>query len=180
MQEQRKQFYTDQKIQGYFLAALIVMELVLASLLMIYLYVEVNNIIDSRLYQMHGVESASWRDIFSLVGKAIGGFVLVNLLVLYAAHILWGRYVSRTLSFFSAGLDKVMDRDFTDSAELKQSHHELIDLMNQWLKKEQQRNKQISELLNRLADYKGKPIEKSDRQALQHTLDEYRQLLSSN
>lgn len=179
MQEQRKQFYTDQKIQGYFLAALIIIELVLASMLMIYLYVEVNNIIEGHLYQMHGVESASWTDIFSLLGKAIGGFIIVNLLVLYLSHLLWERYVSKTLSLFSAGTDKMIDRDFTDSPELKQSNHELIDLMSQWLQKEKQRNERISVLLNRLSEYKDQPIEKSDRQALQQTLGEYRQLLGS-
>lgn len=179
MKEQRKHYYTDQKIQGYFLAALIVLELLLAGLLMIYLYYEVNSIIDSHLYQMHSVQSTSWGEIFSLLGKSMGGFVLVNLLALYLAHLLWGRYVRQTISLFSAGLDKVLARDFTDSPELKQSHHRLVELMTGWLQKEQRRNQQISELLSRLPAYEGKSIDKADRETLKQTLDEYRQLLTN-
>ena len=157
---------------------LVVLEITLACLLMVFLYNEVNNIIDKHLYRMHSIESTSWSEIFTLLTVSMSGFVVINMLVLYLAHLVWERYVRQTIFLFSTGLDKILALDFSDQPASMQGHHRLLDLMGRWLKKEQKRNQEISVLVKHLSDYEGKGIEKSDRDTVNQTLDEYRRLLT--
>ena len=177
MIEQRRHFYNDQKIQGYFLVGLVLLEVIIACLLMVFLYIEVNSIIDKHLYQMHSIESTSWSEIFTLLTVSISGFVVINMLVLYLAHLVWERYVRQTIFLFSNGLDKILALDFSDQPVTIQGHHRLLDLMTRWLKKEHNRNQEISVLTKRLLAYEGKAIDKTDYETLNQALDEYRRLL---
>lgn len=178
MFEQRKHFYSDQKIQGYFLVGLVILEITLAGLLMVFFYYQVNNIIDKHLYQMHSIESTSWSEIFTLLTVSMSGFVVINMLVLYLAHLVWERYVRQTVFLFSSGLDKILALDFSDRSVMTQGHHHLLDLMTRWLKKEHNRNQKIAILAKRLLAYEDKAIDKTDYETLNQALDEYRRLLT--
>ncbi len=178
MKEQRKHFYTDQKIQGRFLFGLVTLELILAAGLIIYLYFEVNRIIDDHLYRMHSIESTSWGEILSLLGITMSGFIVANLLTLYLAHLLWARYVNSTIDSFSRGLDKVIAYDFS-APESIQGHHQLLELLKHWLAKEKKRGQDIRKLLDRLTQYEGRILDDTAREEINQTLSEYRNLLAS-
>ena len=120
MIEQRKHFYSDQKIQGYFLTGLVMLEITLACLV-------------------------------------------------------WERYVRQTIYLFSTGLDKILALDFSDQQVSMQGRHRLLDLMEQWRKKEQKRNQEISVLVKRLLDCEGKKTDKAEQEIPNRTLEEYRQ-----
>ena len=53
MSERRRQYYTDQKIQGYLLAALIVLEILLVTGMLYFLYSEINAVIEQHLFRIH-------------------------------------------------------------------------------------------------------------------------------
>ena len=180
MIEQRKQFYIDQKLQGYLLAGLIILEIVFVCLLLFYLYDEINLIIEDRLYRIHSVDATSWPEIFTLLTVTMSSFVVINILALFLAHLIWGRYVKQTIILFSAGLDKIIALDFSDSLTSMQSHHRMIDLMEQWFEKEQKRNREVSIQIDCLSGYEGKVIEQKDRENLKQILDDYRRLLTHN
>ncbi len=178
MTEKRKQFYNDQKLQGYLLAGLIILEFVLVLLMLLYFFVELNNIIDAHLYRLHDTQTASWPEILSLLALTMGGFLIVNITALYFAHLVWGRYVKQTIYLFSAGLDKIIARDFSDNPPTHSSHHHIIVLLETWLSKEQRRNRQIRVQVERLESYAGKPITPSNQREIQKILDDYQRLLT--
>ena len=178
MAEQRKHYYNDHTLQGYLLAGLIALELVLVGLLLTYLYIQINGIIEGHLYRLHNTHSASWSELLALLGYALAAFLLVNLAALYLAHLIWGRYVRQTLGLFSAGLDRMVALDFSTPLPSTPGRHRIIELIDAWYAKERRRNRQIAQQLERLNDYSGKPLGAAERRALQAILAEYRRLLS--
>jgi hypothetical protein len=180
MIEQRKHFYTDRKLQGYLLVGLITLEFVLVCLLVFYLYSEINNIIEDHLYRAHRIYKTTWPEIFTLLSMTMSGFVVINILVLYLAHVIWGRYVKQTITLFSSVLDRMIDLDFSGSWPSKQGQHRIVDLMEQWFDKEKKRNEDISTHIERLSRYEGQEIGQDDIENLKQILHAYRCLLTDN
>ena len=179
MNDQRKQFYTDHKIQGYFLTGLIVLELALVIFLIGHLYSAINGIIEDRLYRIHRVEEAAWLDIINLLAVTMGYFILANVFALYLAHVIWSRYVKSTIVLFSVILNRIIDLNFSelpDSSDCK-CHHQVIDMMQQWFQKEQKRNQAIASSVEALSIHDGKLIGQPEKDAIKKILTNYRQLL---
>lgn len=177
MAEQRKHFYNDHKLQGYLLVALIVLELVLVALLLTYMYIEINRIIEGHLYRLHNTNTASWPEMLLLLGSAMAAFLIVNIAALYLAHLIWGRYVRQTIRLFSAGLDRIIALDFSGRLQSPPGHHQIIDLLETWFAREQDRNRQIALQLERLNGYAAGPLAAQQRQELRQILNQYRSLL---
>jgi hypothetical protein len=178
MAEQRKHFYNDHKLQGYLLVALIVLELVLVALLLSFMYVEINRIIEGHLYRLHNTNTASWPEMLLLLASAMAVFMIVNIAALYLAHLIWGRYVKQTIRLFSAGLDRIIALDFSGRLDSTPGHHQIIDLLETWFAKEQDRNRQIARQVERLNSFSDGPLTDRQRREMQQILDQYRNLLS--
>jgi hypothetical protein len=178
MHEQRKHYYNDHRLQGRLLAALILLQVTLVLSLLAYLHIELNGLIESHLYSFHSAKPASWPEIFSLLLFTIGIFLCVNLAALYLAHLIWGRYVAQTIELFSAGLERMIELDFSADLPAGAAHHRIIELLANWFDKERQRNRDIAQQLNRLQAYAGRQLGESERAELQAILRDYRRLLS--
>lgn len=176
MSERRRQYYTDNKVQGYLLAALIIMELVLVIGLLFMLYNGVNQIIEDQLYVIHQKDGEEpWMQVVELFVVMMTGFVLVNLLALYVAHVIWGRYVKQTVVQFSTMLDKLVELDFSEVTKERLYQHHLIDLMQQWLLSERARNRAISKRIRRLERFQNMDIQSpEDVEKVKRILDKYR------
>ena len=105
--------------------------------MLLYLYDEINIIIEGHLYWIHRTDTNSWPEIFTLLAVMMSSFVAINIIALYLAHVIWGRYVAQTTALFSSVLDKIIDLDFSDLQSPKQGHHRIVDLIERWFEKEQ-------------------------------------------
>ena len=178
MREQRKQYYNDTRLQGYLISALIAIELLLVAGLLVYLYLEFNRVIDARFYRIHsGGDPSSWPDFLTLLLQASCGFLLANALALYLAHLIWDRYVKRTVEQFADGLDRIIALDFTDRTEVDAGQHRIIDLLDAWRAQERRRNRDIALLAQRLANVGDEPASEAARADLRRILDDYRRVL---
>ena len=177
MGERRKQVYNDRKLQGYLLAGLISIELLLVTGLLTYLYAAFNGVIDDQLYRIHPADSDSWPAFVALLARAIGGFLLVNALALYLAHVIWGRYVRRTIAVFSSGLDRLIGLDFATAGSPQPSQHRILDLLQSWSARERDRNREIARLVERLSDHDAAALGSAERNEFRRLLQDYRCLL---
>ena len=175
--ERRKQFYTDQTIQGYLLAGFIAIELLLVGLMMWLMYAEVSDIIDDHLFRVHPAQHGAWPELFSVLAMVLGSFLIINLLVLYLAHHTWSRYVNKTVSHFSSLLDRLSERDFDGPDVKAERPHPVAGLMEVWYQKEKARNQGIVALLEQLSEFEQSDLPANDRQAIRGIVSEYRQLL---
>lgn len=180
MSERRRQYYTDQKLQGYLLVVLISVQLVLVSVLLYFLHGDINALIEENIYRVHSKEASSWPDIFRLLAITMSMFLLINIFLLYLAHTAWSRYIKGTISQFSSILDRIVNRDFKDPPLSLESGHQMMQLAQQWWSKEQLRRRDMDTLLQQLSEYKNKNIQQNELMQMQKVLQDYRQLLISN
>lgn len=179
MHEQRKHYYNDHRLQGYLITALVLIELLLVLALLAYLYAEFNHVIDARFYRIHASDEASWPEFLTLLAQAVGGFLLVNAAALYLAHLIWDRYVRRTVDLFAAGLERMIALDFNADAESRGGQHRIIDLLDSWRARERRRNQEIARLLDRLATIGDEAGSAAADTEVGRILDDYRHLLRS-
>lgn len=178
MSERRRQYYTDQKLQGNLLGVLIVVQVLLVSVLLFFLYGDINTLIEQHIYRIHSKGAESWPEIFRLLAITMSAFLVINIFLLYLAHTVWGRYIKGIISQFSTLLDHIVQRDFSEAAPTGNNAHQTMQLAQQWFNKERQRNNEINILLERLSGYKNKDLDDGDREQVIKTLRDYRQLLN--
>ena len=179
MAERRRQYYTDQKIQGYLLAVLVGLQLLLVSLMLFYLYAQINTIIDENLYRVHPRDDGAWPDLFRALITVMLVFVAVNIPLLYLAHGYWSRYIRKTVGYFSTVLDKMLVLDFSGLAHSLKRRHPLAALVELWFEKEKARSHRIQRLLDELASYQQDAASEEDLEQVQKRLQEYRRLLKA-
>ena len=148
--------------------------------MLLYLYDEINIIIEGHLYWIHRTDTNSWPEIFTLLAVMMSSFVAINIIALYLAHVIWGRYVAQTTALFSSVLDKIIDLDFSDLQSPKQGHHRIVDLIERWFEKEQKRNRGRVLQIKRLSGYEGKVLELLDHETIKQILNDYRRLLTGD
>lgn len=180
MREQRKHHYNDHRLQGLLISVLIIIELLLVIALLVYLFAEFNRVIDGRLYRIHGGHAQSWPEFISLLAGAVGAFLLLNTMLLFLAHLVWDRYVARTVEQFSNGLERMGGLDFSADGESSAGQHRIIKLLAAWRDKERQRNTGITLLVDRLAKLEARSTDTQTRAEWQQILQEYRRLLSAH
>lgn len=177
MAERRRQYYTDQKIQGYLLAALVGLQLLLVSLMLLFMYSQINVIIDENLYRIHPGDEGALPDLFNVLITVMAVFVAVNIPMLYLAHGLWSRYITRTVGYFSSVLDKMLVLDFTGLATSLKRRHPMAALVELWFEKEKARNHRIQRLLEELSGYQQGDLGEQELEQIRKRLQEYRRLL---
>jgi hypothetical protein len=179
MAERRRQYFTDQKLQGYLLAALIAIEVMLVGVLLLVLYADVNAIIEQQIYRIHGIEDDSWPQIFRLVAVSMSLFLVVNIVILYLAHSVWSRYIKATIIEFSSVLDQIIQHDFQTPLSSVSVSHQMMEMVRQWFKKEQRRNTEIDEMLEQLSGCEDRELNANERERLKAILQRYRQVLTT-
>ncbi len=134
----RERIYVDSRIQMWMLIGLVLLETLLASGGVVYLYFRYKAIIEENLYRIHHTSP----DIFTLLLAETGWVVLIllgiNVLGLLIADRLWVWYVKRVLGTFTALACKVTDLDFRADQE-SPDQHVAVDLMLAWRQKERSR-----------------------------------------
>ena len=177
MAERRRQYYTDQSVQGYLLAGVIVVEFVLVCVTLWLMHAEISDIMQAHLFRVHSQQNGAWPELFSVLVAVMGSFLLINSILLYLAHNLWSRYIRKTVRHFSTLLDKLHQLDFSSLPLTLKRQHPTAGLMELWYEKEKARNLRIDSLLNKLSRYQGKALQAEERDAILKTLQEYRRLL---
>lgn len=179
MSERRRQYYTDQKLQGYLLVALVSVQLGLVTVLLYFLHGDINTLIEQHIYRIHSKEASSWPEIFRLLAITMSTFLILNIFLLFLAHTFWSRYLKGTISEFSLVLDRIVSRNFSGASLSVKSGHIMMQLAQQWFSKEQLRRREIDDLLGQLSGFKNKDIQQDNQEKLQKILQDYRKLLNS-
>lgn len=177
MAERRRQYYTDQSVQGYLLIGVITVEFLLVCVTLWFMHAEISDIIISHLFRIHPVPSGAWPELFTVLATAMASFLLLNTLLLFLAHTLWSRYIKKTVQHFSMLLDKLRKREFTALPVTLKRQHPTAGLMELWYEKEKARDLRIQTLLSKLTHYQQKTPQVEDRDEILKTLQEYRRLL---
>jgi hypothetical protein len=144
----RKRKYLSHRIQGSLLGAMVVLEVVLITLAMVYLYYAFNDILEKQIFLIHRIDQdKTFMLMFMTLVKTVLILSGVNVLALFIAHILWGKYVNYIISEFRNKLISIGKYDLIGTSVKIRKLHEVIDLLSEWEEVEIERCKKLHELI---------------------------------
>ncbi|NOZ36935.1 MAG: hypothetical protein GXP11_02495 [Gammaproteobacteria bacterium] len=148
----RHRHFIDATIQGRLLAALIVLELILFSGAMIWLYLDLSTIIEGNLYRVHYADTEGLSPFLSTLFTVIPVILLVNLAALWLADVIWRAYVRRIVNQLRRILARISTLDLREEPEDRRVHHDVIDKARSWLENERQAFQKIKKAVNALPE----------------------------
>ena len=170
----RRRQFIDAQLQGWLLAALVLLEVAMLALATLYLYLRFSAIIDASLFTIHRPAQI---ELLSEFMKQMGWVVLVmslvNTLALLAAHALWVGYIKRVIKVFRLRLAQVARLDLRPFQQSDTIQHKVIDSVESWQMKELHRLERIHLLIDQL----GQQSTATDRARISEQLASLRQLL---
>ncbi|VAX13604.1 hypothetical protein MNBD_GAMMA24-1630 [hydrothermal vent metagenome] len=169
----RHQHFIDATIQGRLLAALIVLELVLFSGAMIWLYLDLSAIIDAHLYRVHYADNTDGLSPFlATLFTVIPVILLANLVALWLADVIWRGYVRRIVNQLRRILARISKLDLREEPEDRRVHHDVIVKARSWLANERQAFQKVKKVVSTLPE----TIDFSDEKELIRTRSALREL----
>ena len=140
MMQQRKIVLIDWGVQGKLILLMVGLEVMLLILAMIYLYGRFDSIIAHDLYSIHRNNQAGVVTAFAWqTGQVAIVLVMVNALMLFAAHYAWSRQIDSVLQVFRGVMNKIGALQFIDVAPAGKPVHELLKLQSLWYRNERNR-----------------------------------------
>jgi len=140
MHKQRKTHYTDSKLQGLLVAALIAVETILLGGAVLYLYLRFNTIVDNQLFKIHSVSDTELIDsLFSELIWVIAFLIVINIAALIIAHFIWARFVAEVLKLFRQKLQLAARLQFSDACSPDTIQHKVLSTTDRWIEMEKNR-----------------------------------------
>ncbi len=158
----RHRHFIDASIQGRLLVALIGLEVLLFSGAMIWLYLDLSEIIEGNLYRVHYPDTEGTSPFLTTLFTVIPAILLVNLLALWVADVIWRAYVRRIVNQLRGMLGRISNLDLREQPGDSRVQHDVIDKARGWLANERQEFQGIKDRLSSLPD----TIDGSDEMAL--------------
>jgi hypothetical protein len=130
--ERRRIRLVDHALQRSLLAALVLMETVLAACAIWALYQALGRAIDENLYRVHFAGNASMLSLLIAEGAPVLAAMLgVNLAALIVADRIWAWYVDGILGDLGGLMDATRRLDFSAQASAH-SHHAVLEQASGW------------------------------------------------
>lgn len=144
---QRRIKYIDSRLQGRLIVALMILESVIVSVAMVYLYYDYSALFEVYLYSIHRLGN---EDFFFNLMQELFVVVLVmsvfNVFMLIIASSLWVRHINAILSCFTDGLRAINQLDLR-SRQTGNVTHEVISELDEWRQRETRRYVELREHL---------------------------------
>ena len=148
----RRQHFIDATIQGRLLVALVGLELALFAGAMIWLYIDLSEIIDGHLYRVHYADVTGYSPFLGTLFTVIPVILVVNLLALWLADVIWRAYVRRIVNQLRRILNRILNLDLRAEPEDGHVYHDVIDRACSWMENERQEFYGIKKVVNSLPD----------------------------
>ncbi len=150
MASRRHRHFIDATIQGRLLAALIGLEVILFGSAMIWLYLDLSEIIDGNLYRVHYADTAGSSPFISTLLTVIPVILLVNVVALWFADMIWRAYVRRVVNQLRRILSRVSNLDLRDEPKDQRIDHDVIHKARSWLENERDEFQAIKNVVSTL------------------------------
>jgi hypothetical protein len=145
--------YIDKTLQGRLMFALVLLESVMISIAMIYLYHRFVSLITDRMYSIHPAHQDNFLQLLiSELSYVVLIMSVVNIIALVVANVFWGRHVEGIISTFRARLERMGQLDLRRPQQPQQPDHDVIFRLEDWRRLQAQRMSQIRRLCQTLLD----------------------------
>jgi len=169
---QRSSSYVDGRIQGRLVAAILLFEVLLITAGMLFLYYDLNQVIEDQLFRVHPGRQEGQPILVQHLMLVIPAIVAANVMLVALIEWLWSGYISKIIWPLRHALEAFAMLDFRHRpAPVVQ--HEVLDKTGDWIQDERLRCAQLRQLVEEL----DAGMDVSDAKRL---LDEMRRCLPKN
>lgn len=147
----RRKKYIDTNIQGRLIAALLLLEVVLFTVAMWFVYQELQTAIDSSLYRVHKPAVDSAPILFNALVTTVPWVILVNVLMLVGIDQLWGKHLGNIIKPLRKIITDLNTMDLRTHPDIG-AEHKVLDHARDWIVQERERCNKIRKLTQSLPD----------------------------
>ena len=146
--QKRHNHYINANLQNRLIISLVVLELVLISVSVWFVYQDMNQIIEDNMFRTHIQNVLSIEYFAGRVLQTMFILLIVNIII--ASYIVWHwrRYVNSIVIPLEQMVNSIDALDFTLTTE-KSAHHDAVVIADQWLHREKDR---FTEIRNYISD----------------------------
>ncbi|WP_206485985.1 hypothetical protein [Thalassotalea sp. G2M2-11] len=175
MHNRRKIKYIDKNLQGYLMALLIGLEVIMIIAAMAYLYFSFNSIYDAQIYQIHkDVNEPFYRLFLVEMIKVVAIMSLINIAALFIAHVIWLKHINLIIKHLTDTMRNIGQLNFSFTPADNVPNHDLSIQIKQWQAHEVVRAQTIRDTVKQLPD----KAEEIDQQSLTCLIDKLQQQLT--
>ncbi len=147
--QRRRRHYLDRSLQGWMLAALVLMETALFTLMLILLYQQLSIAVESQLYSAHMDPAAGKAGLLDITLRLLGLVVLVNLIAVFLADRVWQRQIDRVTGQLRHILSRAGSLDFRGDCR-PLTNHAVLTAACRWYRTEADRARKVRQQLAEL------------------------------
>lgn len=151
-EHRRRRHFIDAGIQGRLLVALLGLEVILFSGAMLWLYLDLSQIIEGNLYRVHYADTEGLSPFLNTLFTVIPVILLVNLAALWLADVIWRGHVRRIVNQLRRILVRISKLDLKEESEDRRVHHDVIEKARSWVANERQELQKIKKTVSALPD----------------------------
>ncbi len=148
----RRRHFIDTSVQGRLLIAMLVMEMLLFGGTMVWLYLDLNQVVESNMYRVHFGSQKGLSPLLREFLYIVPLILLVNLAGLWVADRIWRRSVSRIINTLQSTLTHIGQFDLREAKHAAEVKHEVLDKADEWLAYERLRYRNIQQVSRNLPD----------------------------
>lgn len=145
----RRKKYIDTSIQGRLIITLLILEVLIFSLAMWFVYQELQTAIDNNLYRVHQPDSESRPVLLTALLDIIPWILIINVLLLVGIDRIWGNYLAKIIEPLRHTAERVSHLDLRKAATAH-NNHSVLEYAQQWTSQERERCKVIQKLVQSL------------------------------
>jgi len=145
----RRKKYIDSNIQGRLIVGLLLLEVILFSIAMWFVYQELQMTIDNSLYRVHKPQVDSTPILFNALLATVPWIIFVNVLLLIGLNQLWGKYLAGIIKPLRIIINRLKTMDLRTHHEVGAEHLVMVHAQL-WMLQERERCKKVRELTQSL------------------------------
>ena len=142
----RRKKYIDSNIQGRLIAGLLLLEVLLFTVAMWFVYQELQMAIDNSLYRVHKPQADSSSILIKALFTTIPWIVAVNVLLIIAIDQLWGKYLAKIIEPLRSIVYRLKSLDLRAHRDVA-AEHVVLEHAQDWVHQERERCKAIRQFV---------------------------------
>ena len=146
---QRRSSYVDSRIQGRLVAAILLFEVLLIAAGMLFLYYDLNQVIEDQLFRIHPGRQEGPSVLMTHLMVVIPAIVAANIMLVALIEWVWSDYISKIIWPLRHALQAVtlLDLRYRPAPVVE---HEVLDKAGDWIQVERLRCAQLRQLVEEL------------------------------
>lgn len=146
----RRCSYIDGRIQGWLVAAIVLFEMLLILIGMLFLYYDLNHLIESQVFLVHPAGQEGSSVLVKHLIMVVAVIIVANIVLVALIEYVWSGYIAKIIWPLRQALQAVISLDLRNRPAPAVLQHEVLEKAGEWFRCERLRYFQLRQLAQKL------------------------------